>query len=46
MQVQWCCGEYDTAGLVVHRSQHEELDLVSVEEFYKQAPSHILKSVS
>ena len=31
---------------MVHRSQHEELDLVSVEEFYKQAPSHILKSVS
>ena len=32
--------------LVVYRSQHEELDLVSVEEFYKQAPSHIVKSVS
>lgn len=31
---------------MVHRSQHEELDLVSVEEFYKQAPSHFVKSVS
>ena len=41
-----CLHSYRPYSILIFRSQHEEIDLISEEEFYRSAPESISKPVS